>query len=334
MTGGSAEAGAGVRVEGYVANDKRCTPECRLEWLRMHTKPEPAIASRPKAASQPIRTAAVAPAPSAPASSPPATAQSPAPPANRQSPPVSINADIFGADPLTGGATYTGRVELRADGLLLKADALTVEKGDPMPERMIRVNADHVERASDSSTLTYTGNVIALINGLILKTDRLTAEGAAGWLNNVSAPPRQPASYEEPQQTQRAAPRNDAGDKTGDELARRLGLLPGEKPGPAFASLFDADAPVYIRGIVTKVELGDPNSFIWIEGDKLYKVMVGRARLAPDFIKQASFVGTNVRVRGYQAKDKSCAPECLINGRDVTIELTPVPPPASPLPPT
>lgn len=94
----------------------------------------------------------------------------------------------------------------------------------------------------------------------------------------------------------------------------------------AFAAEFDANAPVMLRGKVTKVEWINPHAWVhvavatpgkptvtWmIEGgtpNTLLRAGLTRASLKP---------GVEVIVRGYQSKDKLCTPACKANGRDVT----------------
>lgn len=95
----------------------------------------------------------------------------------------------------------------------------------------------------------------------------------------------------------------------------------------AFAAEFDANAPVLLRGKVTKVEWINPHAWVhvaheqagkptqaWmVEGgtpNTLLRAGLTRASLKP---------GTEVIVRGYQSKDKLCAPACKANGRDITL---------------
>jgi hypothetical protein len=94
----------------------------------------------------------------------------------------------------------------------------------------------------------------------------------------------------------------------------------------AFAAEFDANAPVNLRGVVTKMEWINPHAWMhitvsepgkppqeWmIEGGTPNTLI--RNGLTKDSIKP----GTQVIVRGYQAKDKRCIPACKANGRDVT----------------
>lgn len=94
----------------------------------------------------------------------------------------------------------------------------------------------------------------------------------------------------------------------------------------AFAAEFDANAPVMLRGRVTRVEWINPHAWVhmtvqtpgrpaqaWmVEGGTPNTLLRGgltRSSLAP---------GTEIIVRGYQSKDKLCNPICKANGRDVT----------------
>jgi hypothetical protein len=94
----------------------------------------------------------------------------------------------------------------------------------------------------------------------------------------------------------------------------------------AFAAEFDAKAPVLLRGKVTKIEWINPHAWVhlqvvepgkppqaWmVEGgtpNTLLRGGIDRNTLKP---------GTEIVVRGYQSKDRYCAPACKANGRDVT----------------
>lgn len=94
----------------------------------------------------------------------------------------------------------------------------------------------------------------------------------------------------------------------------------------AFAAEFDGNAPVLLRGTVTKVEWINPHAWVHVAvpkaggGAQVWMVEGGtpntllRSGLSRDSLKP----GTAVIVRGYQSKDKACAPACKANGRDVT----------------
>ena len=94
----------------------------------------------------------------------------------------------------------------------------------------------------------------------------------------------------------------------------------------AFAAEFDGNAPVLLKGKVTKVEWINPHAWVhmthaeagkapqaWmVEGgtpNTLLRSGIDRNSLKP---------GTEIIVRGYQSKDKLCRPACKANGRDVT----------------
>jgi hypothetical protein len=94
----------------------------------------------------------------------------------------------------------------------------------------------------------------------------------------------------------------------------------------AFAAEFDGNAPVLLRGKVTKMEWINPHAWVhmmvqepgkppqeWmVEGGTPNTLL--RAGITRDSLKP----GTDIIVRGYQAKDKRCQPACKANGRDVT----------------
>lgn len=94
----------------------------------------------------------------------------------------------------------------------------------------------------------------------------------------------------------------------------------------AFAAEFDERAPVLLRGKVIKSEWINPHAWIHVAHEEPGKTpqhwMVEggtpntliRGGLTRDSLK----VGTPIIVRGYQAKDKRCAPACKANGRDIT----------------
>ena len=94
----------------------------------------------------------------------------------------------------------------------------------------------------------------------------------------------------------------------------------------AFAAEFDANVPVLLKGKVTKIEWINPHAWVHVaavkDGGTTQEWMVEggtpntllRAGINRDSLKP----GTEIVVRGYQAKDKSCKPACKANGRDVT----------------
>jgi hypothetical protein len=94
----------------------------------------------------------------------------------------------------------------------------------------------------------------------------------------------------------------------------------------AFAAEFDANAPVRLEGKVTKIEWINPHAWIHLEvvgeDSKAVTWMVEggtpNTLLRAGLDKNTLAIGTEIVVRGYQAKNKSCAPACRANGRDVT----------------
>jgi hypothetical protein len=94
----------------------------------------------------------------------------------------------------------------------------------------------------------------------------------------------------------------------------------------AFAAEFDANAPVLLKGKVTKIEWINPHAWIHLDvpseagGVARWMVEGGTPNtlLRAGIDKHTLAIGTEIVVRGYQAKDKSCTPACKANGRDVT----------------
>ena len=94
----------------------------------------------------------------------------------------------------------------------------------------------------------------------------------------------------------------------------------------AFAAEFDPNAPILLKGKVTKIEWINPHAWVHVaavqdDGTAQQWMVEGgtpntllRAGINRDSLKP----GTEIVVRGYQAKDKSCKPACKANGRDVT----------------
>ena len=101
----------------------------------------------------------------------------------------------------------------------------------------------------------------------------------------------------------------------------------------AFAAEFDGNAPVLLKGKVTKVEWINPHAWVHMEvvepGKPAQEWMVEggtpNTLLRTGINKQSLPVGTEVVVRGYQSKDALCeisakthVKTCKANGRDVT----------------
>ena len=94
----------------------------------------------------------------------------------------------------------------------------------------------------------------------------------------------------------------------------------------AFSAEFDANAPVTLRGPVTRVEWINPHAWIHMETktkdgkSEVWMVEGGTPNtlLRRGITKDSLKIGTEIVVRGYQSKDKLCKPKCRANGRDVT----------------
>ncbi len=94
----------------------------------------------------------------------------------------------------------------------------------------------------------------------------------------------------------------------------------------SFAAEFDADAPVLLTGKVTKVEWINPHAWIHLavpqpDGSVASWMVEGgtpNTLLRAGIDKNTLAIGSEIVVRGYQSKDKACAPACKANGRDVT----------------
>jgi len=94
----------------------------------------------------------------------------------------------------------------------------------------------------------------------------------------------------------------------------------------SFTAEFDADAPVLLKGKVTKVEWINPHAWIHLDVVQEDATVVSwmveggtpNTLLRAGINKNTVKIGTEIVVRGYQAKDKSCRPACKANGRDIT----------------
>lgn len=94
----------------------------------------------------------------------------------------------------------------------------------------------------------------------------------------------------------------------------------------AFSAEFDAEAPVLLQGKVTRVEWINPHAWLHIDhveedGSTVAWMVEGgtpNTLLRSGITKNSLQPGTEIIVRGYQSKDKFCAPSCKANGRDVT----------------
>ena len=94
----------------------------------------------------------------------------------------------------------------------------------------------------------------------------------------------------------------------------------------AFAAEFDSNAPVLLKGKVTKVEWINPHAWVHInvvtpeKPDQEWMVEAGTPNtlLRAGVNKNSLRPGVDIVVRGYQSKDHLCSPICKANGRDLT----------------
>ena len=93
----------------------------------------------------------------------------------------------------------------------------------------------------------------------------------------------------------------------------------------AFSAEFDKDAPVTLEGKVSKVEWINPHAWIHLDvvgedGSSVAWMVEGgtpNTLLRSGIHKNSLPIGSEIRVRGYEAKDKRCQPACKANGRDL-----------------
>lgn len=92
----------------------------------------------------------------------------------------------------------------------------------------------------------------------------------------------------------------------------------------AFSAEFDANAPVTLRGNVTRVEWINPHAWVHLvveqEGvvvDWMVEAGTPNTLLRAGINKNSLPIGSEIVVRGYQSKDRSCKPACKANGRDL-----------------
>lgn len=95
----------------------------------------------------------------------------------------------------------------------------------------------------------------------------------------------------------------------------------------SFTAEFDKDAPVNLEGKVTKLEWINPHAWIHIDvvqedGSHVAWMVEGgtpNTLLRAGINRNSLPIGSVIKVRGYQAKNKSCTPACKANGRDITL---------------
>lgn len=115
--------------------------------------------------------------------------------------------------------------------------------------------------------------------------------------------------------------------KTIVAISGTCAMLAGALPAlahHAFSAEFDADRPVELEGVVTRMEWINPHSWIHIDvtnenGDVEQWMIEGgapNAILRRGFTADSLKAGTKILVEGYQARDGSLR----ANGRDITFE--------------
>ena len=108
-------------------------------------------------------------------------------------------------------------------------------------------------------------------------------------------------------------------------LVAAIGLLGMTAPVAAhhaFSAEFDANRPIKLEGVVTKVEWINPHSWIHIEVKKkdgtseawMIEAGAPNSLTRRGFTKESLPIGTKIIVDGYQAKDGAAR----ANGRDLT----------------
>jgi len=93
----------------------------------------------------------------------------------------------------------------------------------------------------------------------------------------------------------------------------------------AFSAEFDANAPITVRGTVSRVEWINPHAWIHLSEQRsdgslrqwMFEGGTPNTLVRSGIDRNSLPVGTEVMVRGYQSKDRNCAPACKANGRDI-----------------
>ena len=95
----------------------------------------------------------------------------------------------------------------------------------------------------------------------------------------------------------------------------------------AFNSEFDANKPVKVRGVVSKVDWINPHAWIHLEVKKadgtvekwMFEAGTPNTLMRRGLRKDSLAIGTEIIADGYQSKDGICEPACRANGRDLTL---------------
>ncbi len=93
----------------------------------------------------------------------------------------------------------------------------------------------------------------------------------------------------------------------------------------AFSAEFDAEAPVSVRGHVTRIEWINPHAWIHLAEDQddgsvvdwMFEGGTPNTLVRSGIDRNSLAIGTEIIVRGYQSKDRNCTPACKANGRDL-----------------
>ena len=103
-------------------------------------------------------------------------------------------------------------------------------------------------------------------------------------------------------------------------LAAGLGASVPAFAHHAFSAEFDGDAPVHLRGKVTRVEWINPHAWVHLaveqeDGSTQEWMVEGgtpNTLLRTGITKNSLVPGTAIIVRGYQSKDHRCRPACKV----------------------
>lgn len=246
--------------------------------------------------------------------------------------PVHVVAERASANDTGSVFIYEGDVQVRYSDRIFRSDKLTAEKRDtPGSDNFIEFNANRITENTETGVMTYEGNVEIAFDGVLLKADRLTSQStgsapmpeipqAAPLIRPIPAPPAQAPGGPTTERPQAAKP-----------APTRLDLPPVMPPSGArpFAKYFDAEDPVLLRGAIDHVDFDQPRALVWIKGvasraggqspaPELWMAEGGAPDKLTEAMRAALKPGTEIVVRGYNAKDKSCDPACWMNARDVT----------------
>ena len=93
----------------------------------------------------------------------------------------------------------------------------------------------------------------------------------------------------------------------------------------AFSAEFDANLPIQVEGKVTRVDWINPHSWIYVMDESedgttqewMLEAGTPNTLLRRGITATILTVGTEVRVRGCQSKDRICDPICRGSGRDI-----------------